>query len=211
MKLRYFLRGLGAGIIFTVLVLSLSGSNTEKEALTDNEIMARARKLGMVTKDEKLDESLSQMKEEQQTQKEEEKADTEAEKEEADTAGNDAESAETAAQDMEKPEAEEEKAEDLESAESEQASQEDTPESVVPEPLEEEEAQVIAKLTISRGMGSKQVAAALKQLGVIENAEAFDSYLCNNGYSSKICTGTFTIEGTPEYSELARIITTKRW
>ena len=59
MKLRYFLRGLGAGIIFTAVVMGISGKAKEPVMLTDNEIMARARALGMVTKEEKIEEELN--------------------------------------------------------------------------------------------------------------------------------------------------------
>lgn len=47
MKIKYFLRGLGMGIVFTVLLL-LAVGGTKKEMLTDEEIMARASLLGMV-------------------------------------------------------------------------------------------------------------------------------------------------------------------
>ena len=46
MKLKYYLRGLGIGIAVTALVLSFTGGG--KTSLTDEEIMARARELGMV-------------------------------------------------------------------------------------------------------------------------------------------------------------------
>lgn len=46
-KLRYYLRGLGVGILVTVLILGVTG-NKEKETLSDEEIRARAAELGMV-------------------------------------------------------------------------------------------------------------------------------------------------------------------
>ena len=46
MKLRYYLRGLGVGIVVTALILGLSGG--EKENLSDAEIKERAAALGMV-------------------------------------------------------------------------------------------------------------------------------------------------------------------
>ncbi len=177
MKLKYFLRGLGVGIIFTVMVLGISGGNVEKETLTDNEIMARARELGMVTKDEKLEETLSQILDNQLANEEDNSAETEKE--------------ETNAADTE-------------------TSGGETQESVLPDPLEEEETKVVSKVTISEGMSSRQVATAFKQLGIIDDAEAFDAYLCNNGYALRIGVGTFTIEGKPDYAELARIITLKQ-
>lgn len=45
MKLKYYMRGLGTGIILVVLVYTLTGKN---HVMSDLEIMAKARKLGMV-------------------------------------------------------------------------------------------------------------------------------------------------------------------
>ena len=46
MKLRYYMRGLGIGLLVSVLILVLSG-NTGKR-MTDEEIRKRATQLGMV-------------------------------------------------------------------------------------------------------------------------------------------------------------------
>lgn len=51
MKLKYYLRGLGIGIIVTTLVLMVAFSG-KKEKLSDQEIMQRAEQLGMVMADE---------------------------------------------------------------------------------------------------------------------------------------------------------------
>lgn len=53
MKVKYFLRGLGMGIIFTTLLM-MTVVGTKKETLTDEEIMTRASLLGMVRADEGL-------------------------------------------------------------------------------------------------------------------------------------------------------------
>jgi len=46
MKLKYYLRGLGLGIIVTAVVLTIAGG--DKESLSDEEIKRRAAQLGMV-------------------------------------------------------------------------------------------------------------------------------------------------------------------
>ena len=53
MKLKYYLRGLGIGIIITTLILMIAYSGKEAK-LTDAEIIARAEALGMVMKEEPL-------------------------------------------------------------------------------------------------------------------------------------------------------------
>ena len=57
MKLKYYLRGLGIGIIVTTIVLTVSfcGRDTVRE-LSDEEIIARAMELGMVMPEQGTDE-----------------------------------------------------------------------------------------------------------------------------------------------------------
>ncbi len=50
MGLRYYLRGLGIGIFVTAIVLSAT-KPTAKAEMTDSEVIARAKVLGMVEKE----------------------------------------------------------------------------------------------------------------------------------------------------------------
>ena len=61
MKLKYYMRGLGIGIILTTLILMIGNP---KEKLSDDEIIKRAGELGMVMsqKEDKLDEVLASVK-----------------------------------------------------------------------------------------------------------------------------------------------------
>ncbi len=52
MKLKYYLRGLGVGIICTAIIMGIALSGNKKETLTDAEIIERARLLGMVMEEE---------------------------------------------------------------------------------------------------------------------------------------------------------------
>lgn len=52
MKLKYYLRGLGVGIICTAIIMGIALSGKEKERLTEAEIIERARLLGMVMAEE---------------------------------------------------------------------------------------------------------------------------------------------------------------
>lgn len=47
MKLKYYLRGLGIGILLSTLIVSLANKKTVKIELTDDEIIERAEALGM--------------------------------------------------------------------------------------------------------------------------------------------------------------------
>ena len=46
MKRKYYLRGLGTGILVTALILIIASG--QKETMTDEEVKARAKELGMV-------------------------------------------------------------------------------------------------------------------------------------------------------------------
>ena len=52
MKLKYYLRGLGIGIICTAIIMGIALSGNKRETLTDAEIIERARLLGMVMEEE---------------------------------------------------------------------------------------------------------------------------------------------------------------
>lgn len=52
MKLKYYLRGLGIGIICTAIIMGIALSGNKKEMMTDTEIIERARLLGMVMPEE---------------------------------------------------------------------------------------------------------------------------------------------------------------
>ncbi len=174
MNLKYFLRGLGIGIVGTVIIFNIFGNKPEKEVLTDAEIIERAQTLGMVMEDKKIEETLEQILNNQEEAKKQEEQEKEAEKNLA---------------------KEEEKQEQ---------------ESVLPEPLREEETTVVSTITITKGMGSTQTAKALERVGVVEDAEAFNEYLCETGNSVKLRIGTYQIKGRPSYSELVKILTKKQ-
>ncbi|MBQ3599824.1 MAG: hypothetical protein II992_01305, partial [Lachnospiraceae bacterium] len=65
MKKKYFLRGLGAGIALTAFVMM--STDTKQETLSDEEIKSRAYKLGLVEKEDALDQVLKQNKNPQAT------------------------------------------------------------------------------------------------------------------------------------------------
>ena len=178
MKLKYFLRGLGIGIIGTVIIFYIFGNKPEKEVLTDAEIIERAQTLGMVMEDKKIEETLEQIlnnqeeaKQQEEEQRETEKAEKEAEKKSEEKEGQS---------------------------------------TFLPEPLVEEESSVISTITITKGMGSTQTAKALQRVGVIEDAEAFNEYLCETGNSVKLRIGTYQIKGKPSYAQLVKILTKKQ-
>ena len=64
-------------------------------------------------------------------------------------------------------------------------------------------------ITIKKGSDSGSVSRVLYEAGLVENAKAFDNYLCNNGYSCSINPGIYEIAPGTSEEEIAKIITGK--
>ena len=59
MRFKYYLRGIGLGILFAVLIMIISIHNHKYDILSDDEIIEKAKELGMVT----TEQSTEQIKE----------------------------------------------------------------------------------------------------------------------------------------------------
>ena len=204
---KYLLRGFGIGCVFAAVILFLIN---KPKPMTDHEIMSKAMSLGMVTKeelDEKLkEERLNAIKESLSRDSEEINEDEPAE-----------EPSEVPVEETPEEPAEETPEEPVEETPEEPAEEipeepvEETPEEPAKEDDDHNEVDnpfdVYYKLTISRGMSSEKVSAALEAAGVIGSAADFNSYLVRNGKSSVINVGVFNIPYDSDYDVIAEIIT----
>lgn len=62
-------------------------------------------------------------------------------------------------------------------------------------------------MTIASGDGSYTVAKKLADAGAVSSAEAYDDFLCANGYDKKLRPGTFKIPTGANDEQIARIVT----
>lgn len=195
MKLRYYMRGLGIGILVTAILMSVTiDGKTEK--LTDAEIIERAEALGMEKKYEStvLAESVSDNEAEEETAVEDTQGQVEA---------DETKTSETEPQEIETDvtgEPAEENAEGEKTSGDEKAEEEQNPEPDIVE---------TAQITVQGGDGSGTVARKLAEAGLVKDAKAYDKYLCSNGYDKRICTGTHTIPVGASDEEIAKIITSR--
>ena len=181
MKLRYYLRGLGIGIVVTALVMGLS--NKDARPLTDAEIKAKAAALGMVESESLKLTDVVLSPEPLPT-----------------PAATDVPTEEPT------PVATAVPTEEPTPAATVVPTEEPTPEITVTPAAEP----TTVSITVQSGSGSGTVCRQLEEAGLIESAASFDNYLIDNGYSKKICVGTYEIQiGTTE-EEIARIITKTR-
>ena len=206
MKLKYYLRGLGIGMIVTALILGISFSNRQDQTsqiMTDDQIRERAAELGMVDSSEltlaALQNSAKQPTEgtPEETTQTQEQNNIEAEPETTVPAETQA----TA-----EPETTQEPEATAEPEPEKTAGPETTAE---PEVTEAPQRTQTASITIQRGDDSGSASRRLYEAGLVENAKAFDNYLCNNGYSRSINPGTYEITPGTSEEEIAKIITGK--
>lgn len=219
MKLRMYLRGLGLGMILTALVLSF-GMKSDKKTMSDAEIRAKAKELGMVDDSATLkDTSAEEVKEEPSEKapvEETEAEESEAEKKKAE------EAAKKAAEEAEKKKAEEEAAKkaakEAEKKKAEEEAAKKAAEEAEKKKAEEEAAKKAAKeaekktskgysLRIEKGYSSDKVARILEDAGVVGSAASFDKYLCSNGYDHRISVGIYQIPAGADYAAIAKLIT----
>lgn len=206
MKLRYYLRGLGIGIVITALLMGFTKTAT-KETLSDDEIIARAEALGMVQSsvlssdlnheeqgedgvtvsyNTALDKSdiaaLPDSAGADQTEDAAGVVDTEATDKTADVADNSTKATDT----TDKVKNDTTVTDDADNSGTTGAT--------------------TITVTINSGDGSDTVARRLTELGVITDAGDFDRYLCQNGYDKKLATGNHEINAGAGYQEIAEIL-----
>ena len=189
MKLKYYLRGLGIGILVTAVIMGVT-QGSRKETLSDREIRERAAALGMVEPGN----SLADL----------EAAETPAATEipeaiETPAATETPETIETPAA-TETPEA----AETPAATEAPAATPEVTSRPTQ-KPAEEEEGSSYT-FEIQAGDSSYQVAYRLQQAGLVADARDFDNYLCAKGYDRKLKTGSYEIPETATEEEISEIL-----
>lgn len=203
MRLKYYLRGLGTGILFATIILMISYSYK----MSDKQIKEKALKLGMVypEKTTVTEEIKTTDSESENATTGEENSQTETTKEETTTSKVE----ETTTSKVEETTTKEE------TTKEETTKEQTTQESTTKEPQTEEtttknNADVKTYvLTVTSRTSSKQVAMALESAGIISNYKEFDDYLCDNGYASNIQNGKFTITSDMSYKQIAETITSK--
>ena len=207
MRMRYYLRGLGIGIVVTALLMGFTKGG-QKETLTDAEIVERAKSLGMVESSvlsadlgDKEDISVNDISEADQQEvmpeTETETADN-TEQTEPETTDNTEQSKPETTDDTEQTEPE--TANNTEQSKPDKETEAENPEKV---------GTVTGNryvVTIYSGDGSRTVANRLEEMGVIEDAAEFDRYLCQNGYDKRLTTGNHEINAGADEKEIAEAL-----
>ena len=211
MKLKYYLRGLGIGMAVTALILGISFSGRqgqEARTLTDEQIRERASELGMVDSSELTLAALASSA----AQTPEAAAEPEMTTEPEATAEPETTTEPEATAEPEtttEPEATTEPKMTTEPEATAEPEITTEPETTAEPELITAPEQSQTTITIKKGSDSGSVSRMLYEAGLVENAKAFDNYLCNNGYSRSINPGIYEIAPGTSEEEIAKIITGK--
>lgn len=210
MKIRYYLRGLGLGILFTAVFFMIGGDS--KQTMSDEMIKERAKELGMIENTVLVDigntaETVSAEEESYENESEtvtvldesaEETIVEETMEEEAEESVE-----ESAAEEV----SEEEESEPEVVSKEESSSVEEVKESSDESAAEETSSggQVIS-IVVNKGEGSDTVSQRLYDAGLVDDPYAYDKYLMQNGYDRRIGAGEHLIPAGSSWQEIAQIL-----
>lgn len=259
MGLKFYLRGLGVGIVVTALIMGIATSVNSKEILSDDEIRERAKGLGMVEESTVLADTFAQgsagspdeeekaepvslsspeKSEETKPQKGEETSPAAGEEEATQAPeGGEGDSEEDGEEKTAEPsvtprattepsvtprattEPSETPAPTAVPTETPSPAAASTPAGTptaepaeisaavpTPEPAASEQQGESVTIQIVSGDSSLAVCKKLAQAGLVESANEYDSYLCQNGYDKRIRAGSFEIPVGAGKDEIAGII-----
>lgn len=192
MRLKYYLRGLGLGIIFAVIIMMI-GFHDNKQSMSDTEIIEKAKTLGMV-----------EAKNISGTVADEYNS----EKTDSSTANSDASSqkAETEQdsqmQDSQTPQ---------EDTKQEDTQQEDTQPAAdaKQETVEPQDAVTTYTISVTSQDTCRTIAEKLKALNLVDDAEQFRIYMGQKGADHFIADGEHVIPQGASYDDIITILTQK--
>ncbi len=218
MRLKYFLRGVGIGILVTTIILT--ATHASERRMSDSEVIDRAIELGMSfsashsgqqsgTEEASTDESSTG----QETSGDDVMDDLQHDGETETEMGSQSPS-ETVSESTSDGEASPGKESEAVTGMTTQAITETT-ETTTELTTENENAgsaagvmnnEVTCTINITKGMSSRTVCDMLKQNGIIEDAADFDRYLIKTGYDDKIRVGEVEVNSGMTYEELTALL-----
>ena len=192
MRLKYYLRGLGLGIIFAVIIMMI-GFHGNKQSMSDTEIIEKAKTLGMVEaknisgtvadeyNSEKTDSSATNSDASSQ------KAETEQDSQMQDS--------QTAQEDTQQEDTQQEAAQPAADAKQ--------------ETVEPQDAVTTYTISVTSQDTCRTIAEKLKALNLVDDAEQFRIYMGQKGADHFIAGGEHVIPQGASYDDIITILTQK--
>lgn len=182
--MKYYLRGIGIGIMMTTIILMISFQQSGYKKMNDQEIITRAKELGMIKKQE-----------------------TDS-KDPAEKAKSPYPSMDSLLENAKKEELKDQAENKDESTQENQKSDKDKDkdkDKIEEEPKTETENSILVK--IKSGDCSETIASQLVESGLIEDAYNFNLFLSQHGYDVRLKPGEYTILPGTTMEEIALILT----
>lgn len=192
MRLKYYLRGLGLGIIFAVIIMMI-GFHDNKQSMSDTEIIEKAKTLGMVEaknisgtvadeyNSEKTDSSAANSDASSQ------KAETEQDSQMQDS--------QTAQEDTQQEDTQQEDTQPAADAKQ--------------ETVEPQDAVTTYTISVTSQDTCRTIAEKLKALNLVDDAEQFRIYMGQKGADHFIADGEHVIPQGASYDDIITILTQK--
>lgn len=186
MKLKYYLRGLGMGILFATIVMTVS-SVVHNNNLSEEKIIKEAKKLGMIMPETEGETEGGLWVTKDDT---ENLLDTELE--------NDTEEIKETESDTQETNTE------TQVAESEPESTEDK------EPVVIQNGNItLIEISVYPGDNARQVAERLYENGLVDDSESFRKYLGETGYAKVLAVGEYYVPVGATYEEICNVLMRK--
>ena len=211
MKLKYYLRGLGIGILVTAIIMAFT---KKPEELSDAEVKIRAAQLGMVEKNVLADMQVESTEFNKGSVIGNIDETLESEKEQEGLQGEESETVEEVSQEEEteiiEEALQEEKTETIEEVlqeeETETLNEESENTEKVLQSTETENIESYIVISVKSGNGSEVVSQKLFEAGLVNSAAEYNKFLVKNGYDRKLRVGNHEIPAGASEEEMAEIL-----
>ena len=202
MRLKYYLRGLGLGIIFAVIIMMV-GYRNHGSSMSDSQIIEKAKALGMVET-----ENSSEMKTDNKTDnKTDEKIDTsEPDTSTADTSTD--EDTQTGTDNTDADNTTDTAAADT-TVPADAAATDTTASDAAGTDAAQPQQNTTFTITVAGGDTCRMIAERLQTAGIIDDAEKFRVYMGQKGVDQFIADGSHEIPYGASYDDIINILTQK--
>ena len=206
MRLKYYLRGLGLGIIFAVFIMMV-GYRNHGSSMSDSEIIEKAKALGMVETEDS-----SEMKTDKKTDnKTDKKTDKKIDSSEPDTSTADTSTAEDTQTGTDNADADNTigtAAADT-TASSDAAATDPAASDAAGADAAQPQQNTTFTITVGGGDTCRMIAERLQAAGIIDDAEKFRVYMGQKGVDQFIADGSHEIPYGASYDDIINILTQK--
>lgn len=192
MRLKYYLRGLGLGIIFAVIIMMI-GFHDNKQSMSDTEIIEKAKTLGMVEA-KNISGTVADEYNSEKTDSSATNSDASSQKTETEQ-DSQMQDSQTAQEDTQQEDTQQEAAQPAADAKQ--------------EIVEPQDAVTTYTITVTSQDTCRTIAEKLKALNLVDDAEQFRIYMGQKGADHFIADGEHVIPQGASYDDIITILTQK--